>query len=92
MEGDAMKTLKEAAKAALDCQDACTLSGVVFSFAKAMQIICDEGYDTARKNTHPIVYLFVDKLADLCGVPHLGAGPNQFRANYEACAALAEVE
>ena len=64
-----MRTIQDAAQTALDCQDACNLSGVVFAFARAMQIICDEanakGYGTAWKNEHPIVILFVDKLADL---------------------------
>ena len=54
---------------ALDVQDACNLSGVVFAFAKVMQDICDEaireGYDTEWKNTHPLVLLWVDKMVDL---------------------------
>lgn len=85
-----MKTIQEAAQAALDCQDACNLSGVVFSFAKAMQIICDEanakGYGTAWKNEHPIVLLFVDKLGSLC---HVQDAITHSRA-YDSCKRLAE--
>ncbi|HXW54208.1 MAG TPA: hypothetical protein VEJ67_00575 [Candidatus Cybelea sp.] len=35
-------TYAEAAKTAIECQDACNLSGVVFSFAEAMRAVCDE--------------------------------------------------
>ncbi len=66
-------TYQEAAKNALQCQDACNLSGVVFSFAKAMQAICDESNSkehfrgTDWKNKHAIVAMFLDKLIDLNG-------------------------
>lgn len=66
-------TLQQAAKQALDIQDACNLSGVVYSFAQAMDAICAESYrlgrGTAWKNTHPIVTLHLLKLAELnhCG-------------------------
>lgn len=57
---------------ALDIQDACNLSGVVFTFAKIMKRLCNtanlEGHGTDWKNTHPIVQLFCDKLADLAQV------------------------
>ncbi len=62
-------TYEQAAQTALDVQNACNLSGVLFSFAEAMQAICDEahkqGQGTAWKNEHPIVCLFLSKLADL---------------------------
>ncbi len=68
-------TYQQAAQTALDVQDACNLSGVVFSFAEAMHAICEEqqriGEGTAWKNHHPIVYLFLSKLADLNGY-HIG--------------------
>jgi len=50
-------------------QDACNISGVVFSFARHMQKLCDMGLDTEAKNRHPVSILFVDKLADLTGRP-----------------------
>lgn len=66
-------TYQEAAKQALDIQDACNLSGVAFSFARAMQAVCDEasriGAGTNWKNYNPIVTLFLLKMAELnvCG-------------------------
>ena len=64
-------TYKEAAQAALDVQNAVNLSGVVFTFAEAMQAICDtdqrHNMSTTWKNEHPIVTLFLEKLADLNG-------------------------
>lgn len=82
-------TIQEAAQQALDVQDACNLSGIVFSFAKIMQVICDEatrrGEGTDWKNQHPITVLFVDKLAQLAGVGTFHAAPHA----YEACKKLA---
>lgn len=64
-------TLKEAAQSALDVQDACNLSGVVFTFAQVMQTLCDVDakyhMSTSWKNTHPIVTLFLEQLANLNG-------------------------
>lgn len=62
---------QQAAQTALDVQDACNLSGVVFSFAEAMHAICEEqqrlGKGTEWKNRNPIVTLFLSKLQDLNG-------------------------
>jgi len=63
-------TMQEAAKAALEVQDACNLSGVLRSF---QQIVSDVIWPEARKqgkgtefvNTHPICTLFLVKLTDL---------------------------
>lgn len=66
-------TIQQAAQIALDVQNAVNLSGVVRSFAEATQAVWDEahknGKGTEWVNTHPIVLLFVDKLADLSGQP-----------------------
>lgn len=55
----------------LTVQDACNLSGVVFSFAEAMQAICEEsnvlGKGTDWKNNHPIAVLYASKIASLTG-------------------------
>lgn len=87
-------TIKEAAQSALDAQDACNLSGVVFSFAKVMQVICDEanrlGKGTEWKNQHPIVVLYLDKLADLARCCDRGNNAT-FRLAYDSVCALAEV-
>jgi len=62
-------TYQEAARTALECQDACNLSGVLFSFAEAMHAICEEqqrlGKGTDWKNTNPIVTLYLSKLGSL---------------------------
>lgn len=49
---------------ALVVQSACNLSGVVFSFARHMETICEECRDkgTHTRNTHPVVRLFVTQL------------------------------
>jgi hypothetical protein len=62
-------TYQETAQQALDVQDACNLSGVVHAFSRAMTVIWSEA-DKQHKgtewvNTHPIVTLFIDKLASL---------------------------
>lgn len=52
---------------ALDVQNACNLSGVLFSFARHMQTLCDLGLDTDAKNAHPVSILFSSKIASLTG-------------------------
>jgi hypothetical protein len=62
-------TYLQAAHDALACQDACNASGVVHSFDQAMSALWDEahkqGKGTEWVNRHPIVTLFIDKLASL---------------------------
>jgi len=57
---------------AIEVQNACNLSGVALSFAQVMCHINEEaqacGQGTDWKNRHPIVRLWVDKLADLAGM------------------------
>lgn len=50
---------------AVEVQSACNLSGVVFSFARAMQAICNETNGTEEKNAHPIAVLYASKIASL---------------------------
>jgi len=52
---------------AVQVQDACNLSGVVFSFARHMQTLCDMGLDTDQKNQHPVSVLFSSKITSLTG-------------------------
>ena len=86
-------TIKEAAKQALAVQDACNLSGVVHALDKIVTLLWEEanrtGGGTEWVNRHPITVLFVDKLADLCGVPHMSSTGHYSRA-YEACKQLTE--
>lgn len=64
-------TYQEAAQWALDCQDACNLSGVAHSLSRAVAAIWDEANKTGKGtdwvNTHPIVALYLSKLCDLNG-------------------------
>lgn len=59
-------------KEALAVQSACNLSGVVFSMNRMTQDLCEvshvENKGTDWRNHHPIVVLFTDKLASLCGL------------------------
>src|SRR5260221_394687 len=62
--------IKQAARIALDCQDACNLSGVLASFKEIVhEVIWPEarrlGKGTEYVNTHPVVTLFLSKLCSL---------------------------
>jgi hypothetical protein len=56
-------------KDAVFTQTACNLSGIVFSFAKVMQKICNEanaqGHGTDWKNQHSICRLYAEQIAFL---------------------------
>jgi hypothetical protein len=64
---DLTARLRHAAQQALACQDACNLSGVLFSYARHMQTLCDLGLDGPQRATHPVTTLFLDKLVQLAG-------------------------
>jgi hypothetical protein len=85
-------TLVACAKLAIDCQDACNLSGVANSLANnVMPRILDEmrrrGKDTEWANRHPIVYLFLHKMVDLCAPDQ--SGFLEFSKQYELVKELA---
>lgn len=85
--------IQEAAKLAIDVQDACNLSGVTFSFAKVMQAICDDGRASPHKgtdwrNNHPVAKLFIWKMALLNGIEVNG----DFGEPYDMCKRLANGE
>jgi len=74
------KTAQEWANTAIDgVQSACNLSGVAHSFSQLMTDLHDFSWDarfgdnprnhlgTDWCNQHPLVVLFVDKMASLCG-------------------------
>ena len=60
-------TYQQLAQQSLDIQDACNLSGVVHAFSRAMETLRAHPDCTGTDwiNTHPIVTLFIDKLASL---------------------------
>lgn len=88
-------TLQRAAQDALPVQDACNLSGVARSFLQAVAAVNEEahriGEGTAWRNNHPIIRLYVDKLASLSGMQGPTAEGN-YSAAYEECKALAAAE
>lgn len=68
------RTLQQLAQEALDVQDACSLSGVVRSFARALSdlwTVCPEA-GTDDINRHPISIVWADKIAHLTGTQALG--------------------
>ncbi len=73
---------------ALDVQDACNMSGVLFSFAECMKTINAEmreqgkGEDYRRK--HPVVILFLSKLNDMAGFS-TDTSFSSFLPAYDAC-------
>jgi hypothetical protein len=86
--------LKHAAQTALDIQDACNLSGLVYSFSSCMDDICEasrvHGHGTSWKNKHPIVTLFLLKMAELNGC---GSTLHEsYKTAEEACRKLAGVD
>ena len=66
---------REFARQALQVQDACNLTGVALSFARA---VCDLREhlatlpDRPHVSEHPVTVLWVDKLASLAGCQDLG--------------------
>jgi len=52
-------------QSALDVQDACNLSGVVHSLSRILPKIREDNPSTGLVNEHPIVVLYVNKLASL---------------------------
>jgi hypothetical protein len=83
-------SIQQAAQLALEVQDACNLSGVAYAFAeKVLPAIWNESRQqnkgTDFVNSHPIVTLFLDKLASLNG-----HSINMNFAVYDAVAKLAQ--
>lgn len=64
-------TYKQSAQAALDVQDASNLSGVARSFGDAVTAVFAESQrlnkGTNWRNTHPVITLFLLKMAELNG-------------------------
>ena len=60
-------TYEEALATAYQVQDACNLSGVVYSFARCMDAVCEKHRETGTdaKNADPVCVLFASKIASL---------------------------
>jgi hypothetical protein len=76
---------------AIHAQSACNLSGIVFSFARVMQRICNEanagGHGTDWKNNHAISRLYAEQIAHLSGSGQPEGGPNAYHKAYAECEA-----
>lgn len=80
-------TLQDAARTALQVQDACNLSGVLRAWLEcrdAVNAACD---GTDARNHHPVNVLFANKCADLTG--QFCDGVTDYSHAYDACEALA---
>src|SRR5947209_15692787 len=79
-------------KIAVDCQDACNLSGVAHSLASEVlpqvwEEVRANGGGTAEVNRHPAIRLILSKLADLAGLVPDDMG--QYGADYTLCSSRA---
>lgn len=88
-----MKTINQAAAAAIQVQSACNLSGVVRSYAEALAILLRQPDCTGSEwvARHPVSVLFAVQVAWLTGI----AGESHadgYSAAYAACVALASAE
>jgi hypothetical protein len=64
------RTINQLAQVAIDVQDACNLTGVIYSFSECMSdlrlLARAEGWEgTDKLNRHPIAVLFSSKIASL---------------------------
>lgn len=84
-------TLADAARDALQVQDACNLSGVARAFVRAIDALHAAGIrDTDERNRHPVAVLFAHKLASLAGVEPLSSGDmDRYLAASRECDRLA---
>lgn len=88
------QTVKQAAQAALDVQNASNLSGVARSFAMVTETLWDEARrqnkGTDFVNQHPIAQLFIDKMASLARIQGIDANSvTVFSKAYDECGRLA---
>lgn len=84
-------TIKDAAQAAIDVQDACNLSGVLRMWREAMVPIFEAVDNTPGRNRHPISVCFAVKAASLAGVEPLDARDiDIFGAAFHACQELVD--
>jgi hypothetical protein len=89
---DDNRTIQELAQNALDCQDACNLSGVVHSFSRDITRLrtllnaeLGEKFSTTKLNQHPICQLYVDKMRDLSGFYFAETDGAHFSRAYNWC-------
>ena len=80
-------TYQEAAKAAIDIQNACNMGGVARTFHEAVQAVWDEAHrrqeGTDWVNQHPLIRMFIDKMNDLSG--RIDHDTSQYRNDWHIC-------
>lgn len=83
------RTVAELAREACDVQNACNLSGVVHSFARAIaDLMASPDYTgTNWLRSHPVVVAYADKIASLCDIQELCN--NRAMDAHDRCEALA---
>jgi hypothetical protein len=87
------RSLAQLAKEVIELQDACSLSGVVLTFARSISrlrvILRAEGREsTPNINTHPICILWASKIASLTGLPqdlNVTGDDDVFSKAYRVC-------
>ena len=82
--------LKRLAQQALQVQNACNMSGIAHSFAKAMSElrVLQPQLGTDALNSHPITRLWASKVHDLAGMGL--SNSNRFSDALKACEELAK--
>ena len=86
---------EDLARSALLVQDACNLSGVAHSLSRAVtriwELARELGHGTDWVNQHPVVVLFVDKLASLARCQGIDStSMDAYGRAYDLCKAAAE--
>jgi hypothetical protein len=75
-------------RTALEVQDASNLSGVVYQFARDMEVICEEvrqnGGGTNAINRHPVCRMYAEQIAWLSGAGSCANHKSYLRA-HDAC-------
>lgn len=74
----------EMAKEVLQVQDACNLSGVVMGLKKALDKLWRNEKGTEWVNQHPIVSLYINKLAHLNASPPTGLDIDKWQLVHKA--------
>lgn len=84
------ESIEQLAKDAIDVQNACNPRGVARSMCEAMSFLADQGCGTNEISLHPVVVLFVSKLASLNHSDCLCSDcVDRYSEAYSACRKLA---
>ena len=81
------RTMYDLVKNAVECQDACNLSGVVHSFSEDISRLRtlmenEEGFSTTKLNCHPVSVMYASKISSLVGLGGGGMEPYSYAYNW----------